>query len=218
MQVLVLAVQNAVDYDVLGAATSGVTMFRGIGGSLGTAVFGAIFTARFTAELRADRRAARCADRPRRPPHRRAARAPARSGAAHYEHAFVNALQPVFLAAAGVAGLGFALSWLLQERPLRETAATSHRPGRQPRRAALARLAGRDRALARTRRRPASAPALPQRAWPSAHGVALSPGATWALVRIEEHGLARSARAGVREKACPPDRIAAVVTSCAGAA
>jgi hypothetical protein len=40
MQVLVLAVQNAVDYSVLGAATSGVTMFRGIGGSLGTAVFG----------------------------------------------------------------------------------------------------------------------------------------------------------------------------------
>ncbi len=32
MQVLVLAVQNAVDYELLGAATSGVTMMRGIGG------------------------------------------------------------------------------------------------------------------------------------------------------------------------------------------
>ena len=31
MQVLVLAVQNAVDYSVLGAATSGVTLARGIG-------------------------------------------------------------------------------------------------------------------------------------------------------------------------------------------
>ena len=35
MQVLVLAVQNAVSFKVLGAATSGVTLFRGIGGSLG---------------------------------------------------------------------------------------------------------------------------------------------------------------------------------------
>ena len=37
MQVLVLAVQNAVHYAVLGAATSGVTLLRGIGGSVGTA-------------------------------------------------------------------------------------------------------------------------------------------------------------------------------------
>ncbi|MGI9005330.1 MAG: DHA2 family efflux MFS transporter permease subunit [Streptosporangiaceae bacterium] len=43
MQVLVIAVQNAVDYADLGAATSGATFFRSIGGSFGTAVFGAIF-------------------------------------------------------------------------------------------------------------------------------------------------------------------------------
>jgi hypothetical protein len=43
MQVLVIAVQNAVDYQDLGAATSGVTYFRSIGGSFGTAVFGSIF-------------------------------------------------------------------------------------------------------------------------------------------------------------------------------
>jgi EmrB/QacA subfamily drug resistance transporter len=35
MQVLVLAVQNAVDYKYLGVATSGSTMFRSIGGSIG---------------------------------------------------------------------------------------------------------------------------------------------------------------------------------------
>src|SRR5262245_36808576 len=46
MQVLVLAVQNAVPYAVLGAATSGVTLMRGVGGSVGTAVFGSIFTTR----------------------------------------------------------------------------------------------------------------------------------------------------------------------------
>jgi hypothetical protein len=43
MQVLVIAVQNAIDYADLGAGTSGVTFFRSIGGSFGTAVFGAIF-------------------------------------------------------------------------------------------------------------------------------------------------------------------------------
>ena len=51
MQVLVLAVQNAVDYAELGVATSGATLFRSMGGSLGTAVLGAIFTNRLTSEL-----------------------------------------------------------------------------------------------------------------------------------------------------------------------
>ena len=51
MQVLVLAVQNAVDYSDLGVATSGATLFRSIGGSVGTAVFGSIFTNRLATEL-----------------------------------------------------------------------------------------------------------------------------------------------------------------------
>src|SRR5215470_10635681 len=43
LQVLVVAVQNAVSYADLGAATGGATFFRSIGGSFGTAVFGAVF-------------------------------------------------------------------------------------------------------------------------------------------------------------------------------
>ena len=43
MQVLVLAVQNAVPYSELGVATSGATLFRSIGGSFGASVLGAIF-------------------------------------------------------------------------------------------------------------------------------------------------------------------------------
>jgi EmrB/QacA subfamily drug resistance transporter len=43
LQVLTVAVQNAVPYEELGTGTSGVTFFRMIGGSFGTAVFGAIF-------------------------------------------------------------------------------------------------------------------------------------------------------------------------------
>src|SRR5205807_2362399 len=53
MQVLVLAVQNAVDYRDLGVATSGATLFRSIGGSVGTAVLGSIFSNRLAHELAA---------------------------------------------------------------------------------------------------------------------------------------------------------------------
>ena len=49
MQVLVIAVQNDTDYRDLGVATSGATLFRLIGGSLGTAILGAIFAARLSA-------------------------------------------------------------------------------------------------------------------------------------------------------------------------
>ena len=43
MQVLVLAVQNAVDPRQMGVATSGSTLFRQIGGSIGVSIFGAVF-------------------------------------------------------------------------------------------------------------------------------------------------------------------------------
>jgi len=51
MQVLVIAVQSAVDYKDLGTATSSATFFRQIGGSFGTAVFGAIFANLLTGNL-----------------------------------------------------------------------------------------------------------------------------------------------------------------------
>jgi EmrB/QacA subfamily drug resistance transporter len=51
MQVLVLAVQNAVPYSQLGVATSGATLFRSIGGSFGASVLGAIFAAQLTHNL-----------------------------------------------------------------------------------------------------------------------------------------------------------------------
>ena len=53
MQVLVLAVQNSVEYSQIGVATSGSTLFRQIGGSIGVAAFGAIFTNRLAGELAA---------------------------------------------------------------------------------------------------------------------------------------------------------------------
>ena len=46
MQVLVVVAQNGASYDDLGAATSGATMFRLIGGSVGTAVLGTVLASR----------------------------------------------------------------------------------------------------------------------------------------------------------------------------
>ncbi len=44
MQVLILAVQNTVEFKHVGVATSGATLFRSIGGSVGVAAFGAVFS------------------------------------------------------------------------------------------------------------------------------------------------------------------------------
>ena len=44
MPVLTLAVQNTVEFRHMGVATSGATLFRSIGGSLGVAAFGALFS------------------------------------------------------------------------------------------------------------------------------------------------------------------------------
>jgi MFS family permease len=210
MQVLVLAVQNAVDFRVLGAATSGVTLFRGIGGSLGAAVFGTIFSTRLASELRgalsgplghlvAGGARLTGAQVARMPPTARGA----------YEHAYVHALRPVFVAAGGVAVLGFLLSWWMPERELRETAATSHglddslAAPRSP--DSLAEI---ERALTRVvsdKQRQAFRGRLAARA-----GLELTPGATWALVRIGEHGLVK-ARTMAEQDGVPPSRIAAVI-------
>ena len=119
MQVLVLAVQNAVKYRDLGVATSGTTLFRSIGGSVGVSLFGAIFNAHLTGTLVVEL------------PSRTAL--PAATGAAGllalppavravYIDAFMTALQHVFVDAAAVAAIGFAVSWFLKELPLRDLA------------------------------------------------------------------------------------------------
>jgi EmrB/QacA subfamily drug resistance transporter len=51
MQVLILAVQNGVDYKDLGAATSLANFFRSMGGAFGTAILGAILTDRLDGNL-----------------------------------------------------------------------------------------------------------------------------------------------------------------------
>jgi DNA-binding MarR family transcriptional regulator len=114
--VLILAVQNAVDYRDLGVATSGATLFRLIGGSVGVAAFGALFAARLASGLAALMPPGTHLP-PTATPGTIAALPPAlKTG---YLDAFTAALHPVFLAAAAIAAIGFALTWLLEELPLR---------------------------------------------------------------------------------------------------
>ncbi len=129
MQVLVLAAQNAVDQRDLGVATSGATLFRLIGGSVGTAALGSIFASRLHRVLEATLPAG-------------AAGVAGGSGAnisprmiaalppevrSVYAAGFTSALDSIFLVAAVVGLIGFILAWLLPEKPLRDTVAARAR-------------------------------------------------------------------------------------------
>jgi EmrB/QacA subfamily drug resistance transporter len=119
IQVLVLAAQNAVDYKYLGVASSGSTLFRQVGGSIGVAIFGAIFANQLAGNL-----ASKLPAGVHVPAHVNPAALEELPPAVHaaYATAVTNALHPVFLAAAGIAVLAFLLAWLLPEVPLRTTA------------------------------------------------------------------------------------------------
>jgi len=124
MQVLVIAVQNAVDYRDLGVATSGATFFRSIGSSFGVAIFGAIFSNELTGNLRRFLLASAL------PPGFNPTTARSNPAAlqrlppaahAGYIHAYAASLQPVFLIAGVIGVVAFALTWFLREVPLRTT-------------------------------------------------------------------------------------------------
>ncbi len=187
MQVLVLAVQNAVAYSELGVATSGATLFRSIGGSLGTAVLGAIFSNRLSSELKSVLPASatgHLGGGSQVSPNA-IARLPSalRSG---YLHAFTSSLNTVFEVAAAIAVVAFALSWFIRQLPLRETVATDdlsdtfaaprHNDSAAMIVNQIGRLDSREGAREIMRR-------VALRA-----GVDLEPAACWLLARLSEHG------------------------------
>ncbi len=131
MQVLVLAVQNAVPYEDLGVATSGATLFRSIGGSLGTAILGAVFTSRLDSNLAGALPGGDAPDIGGTGPS--AIQALPAAVRELYLAAFSDAMGTVFLVAAIVAVVAFGLSWLIRELPLRQTV-DHRRPGRGLRR------------------------------------------------------------------------------------
>ncbi|MBO0804043.1 MAG: MFS transporter [Nocardiopsaceae bacterium] len=125
IQVLIIAVQNTVDFSDLGAATSGVTFFRTIGGSFGVSVFGAIFSNQLASQLSAALQGVPL------PPGFSATAVQANTSMlAHLPpelhhailHAYSAALHPVFLASVPVVVAAFALAWFLREVPLRTAA------------------------------------------------------------------------------------------------
>ncbi|MFJ4535142.1 MDR family MFS transporter [Streptomyces tibetensis] len=131
MQVLTIAVQNTVDYADLGTATSGVTFFRTLGSSFGTAVFGTIYTNALAPNLRDGvAQAARTTGELDPATLSRAATSPEgvhglpSAAAAPIIDAYAETLQTVFLWTVPVAALGFLVALFLKQVPLRDTART----------------------------------------------------------------------------------------------
>ncbi|MGW1818312.1 MDR family MFS transporter [Streptomyces sp. NPDC002125] len=127
MQVLTIAVQNTVDYADLGTATSGVTFFRTLGSSFGTAVFGTIYANALRPNLtHGVEEAARAGGDPA--TLARAAQSPQAVHALPAEQtaplaqAYADTLHTVFLWTVPVALLGFVVSLFLKQVKLRDSA------------------------------------------------------------------------------------------------
>jgi EmrB/QacA subfamily drug resistance transporter len=190
MQVLVIAVQNAVEYSDLGAGTSGQTFFRSIGGSFGTSVFGAIFDNVLPGHIATALHGLKL------PPGigitqgaspAALAKLPAPLHAA-FVAGYAASIRTVFLAAVPVGALAFVLTWTLKELPLRTTtravdpadrlaptARPTVRTSEEEMRRAVSTLLGRER------RREVYSGLV------AASGLTLSPRAGWLLLRVGEH-------------------------------
>ncbi|MFD7708309.1 MDR family MFS transporter [Streptomyces sp. NPDC059786] len=128
MQVLTIAVQNTVDYSDLGTATSGVTFFRTLGSSFGTAVFGTVYAGALKPNLAdgiKDATRAGAADPAviatgAQSPH--GLHGLPRRAAEPIIQAYSDTIQTVFLWAVPVALLGFVFALFLKQVRLRDSA------------------------------------------------------------------------------------------------
>ncbi len=198
MQVLVIAVQNAVDYKDLGAATSGATFFRSMGGSFGTAVFGAIFANLLTGNIvhylrgvtvptGLSRSSVSPASLAKLPPQVHAG----------YIQAYAHSLQTVFLVAVPIAGVAFLLTWLLPELKLRKTTEATHTGDVFALPTDRSSVKEMERALTVLARKE-NRPELFRRLAARAH-VELEPVQAWLLLCVDRHP-----DRSVAELACPP--------------
>jgi MFS family permease len=120
-QILVVAIQNAVEPSEIGTATASANLFRALGGAIGVAVYGAIFTSGL--------RHWRPLTLPGRAPAGIAPRGLQASPAQIHSlpllvqhgiaQAVAHSLHDVFLVAAPIALTGFVIVLFLRERPLR---------------------------------------------------------------------------------------------------
>ncbi|MFJ9713798.1 MDR family MFS transporter [Streptomyces sp. NPDC101234] len=128
MQVLTIAVQNTVDYADLGSATSGVTFFRTLGSSFGTAVFGTIYTNSLKPNLEAGIAAAVKVSALAPAVVTKAATSPEglhvlpSSAAGPIIQAYADTIHTVFLWTVPVAAVGFVVALFLKQVQLRDSA------------------------------------------------------------------------------------------------
>ncbi|MGW6566582.1 MDR family MFS transporter [Streptomyces sp. NPDC054975] len=133
MQVLTIAVQNTVEYADLGTATSGVTFFRTLGSSFGTAVFGTIYANSLKPNLTQGVGEAAVVAGPALEPSAIAEAAQSPAGvhglpddiAAPIVQAYADTLHTVFLWTVPVAAIGFVVALFLKQVKLRDTARAS---------------------------------------------------------------------------------------------
>jgi MFS family permease len=132
MQTIVIALQNSVDFQDMGIATSSNTFFRSLGGAFGTAIFGTILSNRiayylqdnFTSLASSDPDSVAGFDMakldvittntsviPTLPPVIRDT----------VLHSFAQTFQVVFLAAVPITFFGFVLAFFLKEKPLKSS-------------------------------------------------------------------------------------------------
>ncbi len=208
MQVLVIAVQNAVDYRNLGAATSGATFFRSIGGCFGTAIIGAIFSNQLASHLASLASSLPSGISLNTAESMVAIRQLPTAVQVEMVHTYALSLSTVFLVAVPVAGLAFLLPWLLPEVRLRTTTQATDvahtfampmaRSSQEEIERALLVLASRD-SLDQIYRRLAARAA-----------VDLDPLSTWLLFRLQEQSPI-SQEGLVTRLQVPADRLAPAV-------
>ena len=121
MQVLVVAVQNSVNYADLGVATSGNTLFRNIGSSVGVAVIGSVFASELVTQLRrAFPHAPKAQLNTSHLSSAALAHLPPETRAAFLQ-AYSASLDKAFKVAGFVSIAAFVASWFIQEKPMRTT-------------------------------------------------------------------------------------------------
>jgi EmrB/QacA subfamily drug resistance transporter len=120
MQVLTIVVQNTVAYHELGSATSGVTFFRTLGSSFGTAIFGTLYTSQLTPNL-----TKAIEQSPGVPPaaavNPKALHQLPGSSITHIIGAYAHTIDFVFRWAVPVAAVGFIVAWFLKQVPMRDS-------------------------------------------------------------------------------------------------
>jgi EmrB/QacA subfamily drug resistance transporter len=122
MQVLLIAVQNAVEHKDLGVATAAINFFRQMGATFGTAVLGAIFASHLRSTLDA-----KLGGSGRTVDPAKLASSPAQIRALPHgvrtvvTDGIAGSIHLVFVIAVPVLVFGFVLSWWLRQIPLRDS-------------------------------------------------------------------------------------------------